>query len=1799
MKKSLVLLTPQNSCKKSTGLGVADTPGGCVAGKGRWGRVLRLGILLSGLLGGTLFAEVPPPVITPMDADSVLAFDVEITGAAGTVTHYTTSGANPTQEDLDVGEGGSVRIVTNTELKARSFNGSGEASQIASANYEVTGAIFTGEQHTLLLTSSGKLFSWGNGATGKLGNGGTTNQANPVEVLKGGGNFEDAVDASAGSAHSLAVDAAGFVWAFGNGANYRLGNNATANKPSPVQVLKGPTATDYLEGIVQVAAADLSSYALDDQKRVWGWGNRANGRLGEGSTSGNQQFAIPVTRNLSGFPQLSGIQKIAAAAKTALALGEDELVYGWGYNGNGQLGQGNTNNNITRAEVVRLDASTNLTGATDISVGSEHIAVVRWTTGQPGTVWSAGTRDYGRLGNGTSTSGSESYPVRAIKIDGQPLTGIIQVAAGFRHTLALDEEGQVWSWGFNNRGQLGDGTTTNRNYADLVRIAVGGDPLEDIVYVAAMGTALYSTSFAIRRDGQIFAWGANNQRQFGNGQTNTTNPLPVYAGNGKFGSIPPPTISLSVSGPPYITPANVTLTASVTAPRSSVAKVDFYHNGSLAHTDTTSPYQCQLTVLGAGEHKFHAVITNAEGGMKASNEVSITATVPTVSVAVINSPVFETSATPAKFRISRGPTYNGALTVFFDLAGTAVAGTHYQTIAPLSSTIPAGIVSVDIDIQPIAQLEEEEDKTVVMTLSPSSDYTIAADQGTVTIVNVPRATVPTVWPPPESMVDVRIIKFSCETAGAAIHYTTDGTAPTTASPLIPPGELVRVPRNTTVRAIAVASGYQQSAELSASYSGRAQIHAGEDFSAAISQEGDIYTWGSSNANGQLGKEHTLQEHFPFRIEGQSGVVSASAGLNHLVFSKENGTSFASGFNADGRLGIGSTGGNYSTPTQVSGTNQFAEVSVNQAHSLAITDNGTVFGWGSKADGRLANAGSSGMFTEPTQIATNYRTVVAGVTHSLGIDSDGKVVGWGSNGNYQLGIGNTTTQLTPVVGKRSSTINMDGVVQVSAGDRYSLALSKNGTVWSVGLNDDRRTGRTNSVNYFTQISNLTEVVKISAGYSHALALKADGTVFGWGSNAEKKINSSGSTSISSPLQLAGITNAVDISAGRNHSLILLADGSVIMLGKDSRPNPINLATKASMPTVSHVSGHHTAPIAVTVTSTQPEATLYFTLDGTEPTEESPTVASGGTVAISSPSVLKVKAFAPGMGSSSTVFRSYSIGGRIFAGRNSTILVDNQGRAWAFGWNSNGMLGLGNSQSQNTPQQISSLTDVREVAFGAEHTLFLLGDGTVYAAGYNSYGSLGNNSTTSSNVPVPVSGLSGVVAIAASDYHSLALKNDGTLVAWGYNGLYQIGDGTNANRTTPVSVQGLSDIIAIASGNGCSMALKADGELYVWGYSHAALGLGSNPGASTFPTPIRCGSISDLVAFSLSYYHVLGIRRDGDLWGVGDNRRRQLTAQTVNDHFYFTPIPGMTDIIACSAGTEHSLAVDNERRIWGFGRMDNGRLGVGMYGPGNLTTDNGFGGQNQQIPAQTQLLPAAFAVSAGGSHSAATAWNGTTTHWVWGAGWYGQIGVGDTAHRYLPVIIGAGSNLDTDGNGLPDWWEYTYFGSLNQNATGDPDGDGLINLYEYLLGFDPLLTDTDGNGYSDFYDALMNPDHPYYPSEWNSDTDGDGLSDGWEIYFGSDPNNPDTNGNGMSDGLAHLLGISLTNLDSDGDGISNADEIAMGTNPFLADTDGDGVNDGDDAFPLDSSRWEMPEPSPGDATPPGILLFQPAGAVLQVP
>lgn len=173
----------------------------------------------------------------------------------------------------------------------------------------------------------------------------------------------------------------------------------------------------------------------------------------------------------------------------SLAIGGDSLVYAWGSNYYGQLGDGTNTDKNTRIVVK------NLSNVRSVAGGYFHSLALR----NDGTVWGWGRNNYGQVGNDSTTD--TNAPV-AVSI----LTDVAEISAGYAHSLALKEDGSVWAWGDNSYGQLG--TEISPNDSDPSKILT----ISGITSIAAGGWH----SLALKNDGTVFAWGLNDYGQLGN-----------------------------------------------------------------------------------------------------------------------------------------------------------------------------------------------------------------------------------------------------------------------------------------------------------------------------------------------------------------------------------------------------------------------------------------------------------------------------------------------------------------------------------------------------------------------------------------------------------------------------------------------------------------------------------------------------------------------------------------------------------------------------------------------------------------------------------------------------------------------------------------------------------------------------------------------------------------------------------------------------------------------------------------------------------------------------------------------------------------------------------------------------------------------------------------------------------------------------------------------------------------------------------------------------------------------------------
>lgn len=372
--------------------------------------------------------------------------------------------------------------------------------------------VAAGMSHSLAIGSDGAVYSWGSNYEGELGNNSTTASNTPVAVAQGAIPADVTIEAiSAGRYVSLALGSDGKVYGWGANTTGQLGNETGIDSSVPVAVSQG----DIPDGvsIEAISAGSDYSLALGSDGKVYGWGFNGDGQLGTGSTWPSGK---PIAAAQGAIPADVTIETISAGqGGFSLAIGSDGQAYSWGFNLQGQLGNGTTTNSSLPVAVSAGDIPAGVS-LEDAAAGSSHSVVV----GSDDKLYSWGVNPNGELGNGTTTNSNVPVAVSQGAIPAG--VSIVDVTTGVRHSSVLGSDDKVYGWGQNNLGQLGDGTTTNRSVP--VALTQGAIPAEVTIEHLSAGS---NHSLVLGSDGKAYSWGHNYSGELGNGNTGTGSTIPV------------------------------------------------------------------------------------------------------------------------------------------------------------------------------------------------------------------------------------------------------------------------------------------------------------------------------------------------------------------------------------------------------------------------------------------------------------------------------------------------------------------------------------------------------------------------------------------------------------------------------------------------------------------------------------------------------------------------------------------------------------------------------------------------------------------------------------------------------------------------------------------------------------------------------------------------------------------------------------------------------------------------------------------------------------------------------------------------------------------------------------------------------------------------------------------------------------------------------------------------------------------------------------------------------------------------
>jgi alpha-tubulin suppressor-like RCC1 family protein len=628
-----------------------------------------------------------------------------------------------------------------------------------------------------------------------------------------------------------------------------------------------------------------------------------------------------------------------------------------------------------------------------------------------------------------------------------------------------------------------------------------------------------------------------------------------------------------------------------------------------------------------------------------------------------------------------------------------------------------------------------------------------------------------------------------------------------------------------------------------------QVTGKGSFSLAIKNDGTLWAWGN-NSSGQLGTDTSIfYLDSPVQVGSGTDWKQVSAGFDHVLALRTDGSLWAWGSNLSGQLGTDTGITQLDTPAQVGSNTGWDYVSAGYDYSLAVREDDTLWAWGTNGFGQLGTGTGGTPVTTPARIGadTDWFQVSAGQWHSLAVRDNGSLWAWGSNGAGQLGTSAFGNQLTPVpIG------NGTDWKQVSAGGGHSLALKEDGTLWAWGNNfyGTLGTGTGREANTLMQVGG-GPWKYISAGYYHSVGLKSDDTLWSWGSNDFARLGIGVAADKNLPVRPDTGSGWQAVSGGASFSVALRTGGELWSWGQNGAGQlgtdtgglpmgtPILGAQGHSWDQVDIGSNHNLA--------IRTDGTLWAWGGNNQGR-----LGTSTNQSFSSPIPVGT-----GTWRSVSAFHEHSMG------------IMDDGTLWAWGAERFGKLGTDTGGANLTsPGQVAVGDTWDQVSAGMWHTLAVRSDNTLWAWGRNNYGQLGSDTGgLDVALPLQIGTDSDWSLIAAGEEHSQGIKEDGTL--WGWGRSYA---GTPGSFTFPVQVgSAYSDWSHISAGSFHSLALREDGTLWAWGWNSDG-----QVGTTTLLlyTPARIGTGSNWASVSAGHRHSLATRDDGTVWSWGDNSSGQV-------------------------------------------------------------------------------------------------------------------------------------------------------------------------------------------------------------------------------------------------------------------------------------------------------------------------------------
>lgn len=986
-----------------------------------------------------------------------------------------------------------------------------------------------------------------------------------------------------GASHTVTFDSA-------NGTKptqISVPGGGSAIRPSQDPVRKGFLFDGWFQ---DTTAYDFSQPVVSDTVLTAHW-SQGKGSWNINPTQGSTQGGTEVTLTA---PSTRGIRfsRVETGGKHPLALASDGIIYTWSDD------QTSKESAVADKHPQALPLPQGVHFFTSVSSGADQALAID----DQGQIWSWESRGLDQISQGSITD--SALPVKVHTPDAIRFTAI---SAGRTFSLALDDQGRVWSWGTNRYGQLGNGTTLNQaapvltvmpSKTSFTGISVGDD------HALALDTA-----------GQIWSWGKNSQGQLGT-QANTdiqTTPVQIYPRGVETKNIPAFTrisasgnhsLALDERGRAWVwgdqtgddTTHHLTQPVEVKTPQST--------RFTAISTDTDSSFA--LDAEGQIWTWNQSGADNQISGQRlyrASDNPASTISASSQGLIVNTKDGLEKWQVDVRESIGRRESIKNPLSDTTGIRGVSVDGQRLDALRQQENTwkltMPAhsaGKVKIRLDLdQPSRQASDELDYTYTarrITPRDTTFYSVRfmknpstshSNQRVPSGSTVARPADPTQegytfdgWFLDEVAYDFTQPVKSDLTLMA--HWTKESSwriNPIQGSVLGGQTVTITPPETSGVRFSQIAGGWNHSL--------------------AIASDGTTWAWGW-NVSGQLGDGTNEDRSVPVKVKVPDGTRFAKVfGTWKSSFAIDTeGHIWVWGSNDAGNLGID---GSPLVPTRLtiydSASNpdvKFTSISASDEFTLALDTNGSVWAWGKNKSGQLGIGGLPFQYAikpvkihMPTDPETNQQVTFTAISsasnwrnggfrgncHSLALDNKGRVWAWGNNTLGELGIGSYNSAYEPKLVQSTSTgaePRFTAIAAESTTDYYneglefgsrSIALDKNGQAWAWGYNqegglaDGSRSNQNKPVP--VKMPKDTEFTNISAGLNYISALDKKGKIWVWGDlrfgGSIFNVYDTVVNKVKEPANVSASFTYTSIAAGERHLLAIGSDGNTYAWGKN--------------------------------------------------------------------------------------------------------------------------------------------------------------------------------------------------------------------------------------------------------------------------------------------------------------------------------------------------------------------------------------------------------------------------------------------------------------------------------------------------------------------------------------------------------------------------------------------------------------------------------------------------------------------------